>query len=200
MQIESAIVQALKNIGMPEAPNKITIVLSDRGGVEPQAPYLLLNIISTTNIGLPTKSIQILDEKRVERVFQVKDFYVSFTFHAEAKSSTHDWVQRFHTGLTSDSVDWAFSQQGLGLVDSGGIMYQSQPVDGMNYKRANIDITFRAEVLDEFNVNTLDNVVVNGTLNGVDYELADVGHPFTEVANLGDEFEKLVNYNLPDAS
>lgn len=165
MQIESSVVQALKSIGMPDTPNKITVVLSDRGGVEPEAPYLLINVISTTNIGLPTKSTQILNENKVERIFQVKDFYVSFTFHAEAKSSTHDWVQRFHTGLTSDSVDWAFSQQGLGLVDSGAIMYQSQPVDGKNYKRANIDITFRAEVLDEFIVNDITRVNIEGSFN-----------------------------------
>ena len=162
MQVESAIIQALKNIDMPSG---ITPVLADRSGVEPAAPYLLINIISTTNIGLPTKSTQILNNNKVERVFQVKDFYVSFTFHAEAKSSTHDWVQRFHTGLMTDSVDWAFSQQGLGLVDSGDIMYQPQPVDGKNYKRANIDITFRAEILDEFFVNDIKQVTVEGILN-----------------------------------
>ena len=165
MQVEAAIVQALKDIGMPSPPNKITIILSDRSGVEPAAPYLLINIISTTNIGLPTKSTQILNNNKVERVFQVKDFYVSFTFHAEAKSSTHDWVQRFHTSLMTDSVDRAFSQQGLGLVDSGDIMYQPQPVDGKNYKRANIDITFRAEILDEFFVNDIRQVTVEGIFN-----------------------------------
>ena len=165
MQVEAAIVQALKNIGMPSPPNSIAVILSDRGGVEPNAPYLLINIISTTNIGLPTKSTQILNNNKVERVFQVKDFYVGFTFHAEAKSSTHDWVQRFHTSLMTDSVDWAFSQQGLGLVDSGDIMYQPQPVDGKNYKRANIDITFRAEVLDEFIVNDIARVNIEGSFN-----------------------------------
>ena len=165
MQVEAAIVQALKNIGMPSPPNSIAVILSDRGGVEPNAPYLLINIISTTNIGLPTKSTQILNNNKVERVFQVKDFYVGFTFHAEAKSSTHDWVQSFHTSLMTDSVDWAFSQQGLGLVDSGDIMYQPQPVDGKNYKRANIDITFRAEILDEFFVNDIRQVAVEGIFN-----------------------------------
>ena len=165
MQVEAAIVQAFKDIGMPSPPNKITIILSDRSGVEPAAPYLLINIISTTNIGLPTKSTQILNNSKVERVFQVKDFYVSFTFHAEAKSSTHDWVQRFHTSLMTDLVDRAFYQQGLGLVDSGDIMYQPQPVDGKNYKRANIDITFRAEILDEFYVDDIRQVTVEGILN-----------------------------------
>lgn len=164
MQVESSIINALKNIGMP---SNITPVLSDRSGVEPPAPYLLINIIDTRSIGLPYKSVSHKLGNKTERLFQVKEFYVSFTFHAEGKSNTHDWVQRFHTGLMSDLFDHSFSQQGLGLVKSDGIMYQPSPVDGMNYKRANIDITFRAEVLDEFNVNSVDKVTVTGDLGVV---------------------------------
>jgi hypothetical protein len=85
MQIETSIINALKLIGMPE---NITPVLSDRSGVEPRAPYLLLNVISTSNIGLPRKTINHILDNKVESLFQVKEFLISFTFHAETKGDT----------------------------------------------------------------------------------------------------------------
>lgn len=196
MKFESAIIQALKQIDMP---SDIIPVLSDRGGVEPRAPYLLINIISTTNIGLPRKSVSHGLGAAVEMLFQVKDIHVSFTFHAETKSDTHDWVQHFSNGIYSDSYDWAFTQQGLGLVSADNIMYQPQPVDGKNYKRAIIDITFRSEILDEFKVNSLDKVVIDGTLSGTEYKLVDVGHSFDDMLTIGVDVEKLVNVDLPKA-
>lgn len=159
MQIETAIVNALNSIDMPEY---IILVLSDRDGVEPRAPYLLINIINTNNVGLPRKSISHKLGNEVETIFQVKDIQVSLTFHAQATDPTHDWVQHFETGLHSDLVDWAFTQQGLGLVSSNGIMYQSQPVSGKNYKRAIIDITLRAEISDTFKVNNINHINIDG--------------------------------------
>lgn len=196
MVFENAIIQALKHIDMP---SDITPILADRSGVEPAAPYLLISIISTTNIGLPRKSVSHgLGEAR-EYLFQVKDINVSFTFHAESKSSTHDWVQHFSNGIFSDSFDWAFSQQGLGIVGANDIIYQPQPVDGKNYKRAILDITFRSEILDDFKVYSLDKVVVDGALNGIEYNFVDAGHTYDDMLTLVDELEELVNINLPQS-
>lgn len=151
-------------------PPDITPILSDRSGVEPAAPYLLINIISTTSIGLPTKSVSHKDGDVNENIFQVKDFLVSLTFHASTKDNTHDWVQRFHTGVFSDLVDYAFTQQGLGIVDCKDIMYQPNPVAGKNYKRAILDMTLRAEVQDKFTVNNMTGIEVEGffTSEGVE--------------------------------
>lgn len=196
MVFENAIIQALKHIDMPV---NIIPILSDRSGVEPPAPYLLINIISTTNIGLPRRTVSHgLGEAR-EYLFQVKDINVSFTFHAESKSDTHDWVQHFSNGLFSDSFDWAFSQQGLGIATSNDIMYQPQPVDGKNYKRAILDITFRSEILDDFKVYSLDKVVVDGVLNNVNYELIDVGHTYDDMLTISTRLDQLVNRDFPQA-
>lgn len=170
MQIESSIIQALKNLEMPES---IIPVLADRSGVEPRAPYLLINIINSTNIGLPTKSLSHTNLSSTERLLQVRDYYVSFTFHADAKDPVQDWVQSFYTALQSDLVDYAFSQQGLGLVDAENIMYQPQPVDGVNYKRSIMNITLRTEIEDKFTVNRLKGVEYEGIISD---ELAgDIG-------------------------
>lgn len=167
MLIESLVINALKGVGMPP---DITPVLADRSGVEPAAPYLLINIISTTSIGLPTKSVSHKDGDVNENIFQVKDFLVSLTFHASTKGNTHDWIQMFHTGIFSDLVDHAFTQQGLGIVDCKDIMYQPSPVDGKNYKRAILDITLRAEVQDKFIVNNITGIEMKGffTSEGVE--------------------------------
>lgn len=167
MIIESLIINALKNIGMPL---DITPILSDRGGVEPAAPYLLINIISTTSIGLPTKSISHVNENISESIFQLKDFLVSLTFHASTKDGTHDWVQRLHTGIFTDLIDYSFTQQGLGIVDCKDIMYQPNPVDGKNYKRAILDITLRAEVEEKFTVNAMTGIGVEGSFTSEDVE------------------------------
>lgn len=161
MQIEKAIIQALKGVGMP---SNIIPVLSDRTDTEPPAPYLLITIIDVSTVGLPRRTVYHKDGDKVESLFQVKDYRVSFTFHASVKDDTHDWVQHFHTGVFSDMVDYAFSQQGLGIVNCDTITYQSQPVSGVNYKRANMDMTIRAEVLDSFLVNDVYTSSVKGYL------------------------------------
>lgn len=154
---------ALKEVGMPPS---ITVVLSDRDGVEPKAPYLLLDVISTVNIGLATKSTSHKEGFQKEHLFQVKDFLFSLTFHSSATDIVQDWVQSFYTGLQSDYVDYAFSQQGLGVVNAQDIKYQPMTVDGKNYKRAILDITFRTEVSDSFNVGLLNKVPISGSVLG----------------------------------
>ena len=92
---------------------------------------------------------------------------MSLTFHAQATDVVQDWVQSFYTGLHSDYVDYAFFQEGLGVVGAQDIKYQSVSVDGKNYKRAILDMTFRSEVLDNFNVDKLNSTLISGDLLGV---------------------------------
>lgn len=161
MKVEDAVVEALKWIGMPST---IEIIKSDRNGVEPLSPYLLINIISVLDKSVPRKTVSHKEGKQLESVLQTKDYLISFTFHAKANDPVHDWVQRFQTGISSDLYDYAFAQQGLGLVTTRGIMYQPAPVEGRNYKRAIIDIVFRAEVVESFFVNDIKIAEVRGHL------------------------------------
>lgn len=177
MQIEASIIQALKSIGVPIERN--SIMLSDRNGVEPATPYLLINVISVTDIGLPSKTVSHTDLNRTETLYQVKDFLVSFTFHTTGNSPVLDWVQSFSSGIHSDLIDHAFSQQGLGIVRTNGMMLQPQPVDGKNYKRAILDIVFRAEVKDSFSVNTLNGVSYEGSHeDDSSYVSLDINFPY----------------------
>ena len=157
MNLEVSIINALKLVGMPAG---ITTMLADRDCVEPKAPYMMIQIIDVHNIGLPRKIVYHENGDVKESLFQTKEYNIALTFHASTKGSTLEWVDNFHTGLMSDMVDWAFSQQGLGLVSDNGIMYQSQPTNGKNYKRAIIDITLRAEVHGKFDVNPLSKVTL----------------------------------------
>ncbi len=157
MRVETAVINALKGIGMP---SRITPILSDRDGVEPSSPYLLINIISVLDKNVPRRTVSHEEGNKVERVIQTKDYLISFTFHIKSNDPVHDWVQRFQTGISSDLYDYAFAQQGLGLVTTRGIMYQPSPVQGENYKRAIIDIVFRAEVVEAFFVNDIKKVTI----------------------------------------
>ena len=161
MRVEAAIIQALKLIDIPP---EISIVLADRDGIEPKAPYLIIQIISTTNIGLPRKTVTHEENIIRETVFQTKEFDVAFTFHADTKGITHDWAQDLHTGIFADVCDWAFTKQGLGVVSCDDIMYQSQPVDGLNYKRAIMNMVLRAEIESDYIVNEMTRVNIEGQL------------------------------------
>lgn len=159
MRVEAAIINALKTVGMPK---NITSILADRDGVEPKAPYLIIQIIDTENLNLPRKTLVHEDGNIKESLFQTKEYDVALTFHASSTGDTHDWVEYFHDGLFSDMVDWSFTQQGLGVVSDGGLMYQSQPVNGTNYKRAILSIKLRAETLNQYTVNAMQGVEVKG--------------------------------------
>ena len=50
-------------------------------------------------------------------------------------------------------------------------MYQSQPVDGRNYKRAILNMTQRAEVLNEYRVNSMKGVEVVGDMTSATGEV-----------------------------
>lgn len=161
MQLEKSIVRALKSIGMP---TNITNILSDRDGVEPVAPYLIIQVVDEENIGLPRKSISHEEGDVKESLFQTKDFNITLTFHASTSGDTFDWVTYFYSGLLADVYDWAFTQEGLGLVEFSPLMYQSQPVDNKNYKRAIVSIKFRSEVMNGYAVNPMNRLELTGDL------------------------------------
>ena len=177
MIYETLIVNALKTIGMP---SNVTVVLSDRNGIEPNAPYLLINVYNIFNVGLPRKLTYHKKDNVVERMYQVKDIVVSFTFHALANDVVHDWVDRFHHGLSSDLFEYAFAQQGLGIVRYDDIRYQNNTHDTLNYKRAIIDVTFRTEVSDEFTVNSVEQVNIKGNIVN-SYDDVEVDIDYNEV-------------------
>lgn len=158
MKFEDQIVQALKLI---DIPTNIIVVKSDRDGVVPAVPYVIINIIDTWNIGTPRKTVN----KNSQGLYQVKDVHVSLTFQMSATDTNQDWVQRFSVGLGADMFDWAFTQQGLGIVSYDDVKYQPDVVSGKAYKRANIDITFRTEVYEEFRVNQVKRINVEGYLS-----------------------------------
>ena len=183
MRVETAVINALKCIGIP---SRITPILSDRDGVEPSSPYLIINIISVLDKNVPRRTVSHEEGNKVERVIQTKDYLISFTFHTKANDPVHDWVQRFQTGISSDLYDYAFSQQGLGLVTTRGIMYQPSPVQGENYKRAIIDIVFRAEVVEAFIVNDIKKVTIKG-------------HLIDSLAGHFDDVVSTVDYDNPES-
>lgn len=169
MEIEKAVLFALRETNFPEYhkitnPDDVIPVIANLDQPEPRAPYLLIDIINTTKIGLPYKSVinDGIDIK--EHIFQVKDFYISLTLHATTKDISQEWFRHFENGVHSDMVDWAFAKEGLSLVDSEDIMYLSQPVSGVAYKRAIMNITLRAEIQEAYKVFNINSVKVDGTL------------------------------------
>lgn len=169
MEIEKAVLFALRETDFPEYhkitnPDDVIPVIANLDQPEPRAPYLLIDIINTTKIGLPYKSVinDGIDIK--EHIFQVKDFYISLTLHATTKDISQEWFRHFENGVHSDMVDWAFAKEGLSLVESEDIMYLSQPVSGVAYKRAIMNITLRAEIQEAYKVFNINSVKVDGTL------------------------------------
>ena len=169
MQIEKSIIYALKDTDCPlydpiTRPDGIILVIANLNQPEPREPYLLINIINTTKIGLPYKSVVNNGVDIKEHIFQVKDFYVGLTLHTTTKSEFQEWFNHLEKGVHSDMVDWAFYQQGLALVESEAIMYQPLPLSGMAYKRAIMNITLRAEVQESYIVKDIRQVEITGNL------------------------------------
>lgn len=169
MEIEKAVLFALRETDFPEYhkvtnPAGVIPVIANLDQPEPRAPYLLIDVINTTKIGLPYKSVinDGIDIK--EHIFQVKDFYISLALHATTKDVSQVWLKHFENGVHSDMVDWAFAKEGLSLVESEDIMYLSQPVSGVAYKRAIMNITLRAEIQEAYKVFNINSVKVDGTL------------------------------------
>lgn len=169
MEIEKAVLFALRETDFPEYhkvtnPDGAILVIANLDQPEPRAPYLLIDIINTTKIGLPYKSVINNGIDIKEHIFQVKDFYISLTLHATTKDVSQEWFRHFESGVHTDMTDWAFAKEGLALVESEDIMYLSQPVSGVAYKRAIMNITLRAEIQEAYKVFNINSVKVDGTL------------------------------------
>lgn len=165
MIYETKIITALKII----APN-IQFIFAYRNGVEPKAPYCLVTMMNTTNIGKPHLTSTVQDGREVEAVTQTKELEVSFTFHLSATDTLQDWVDIFHIGLGSSFYTNAFGQNGLGIIDYTDIKYLENPVDStVMYKDAVIDIIFRFDRIEEFYAPHILEVETRGNL-GESYE------------------------------
>ena len=171
MEIEKAVLYALRHTDFSEIeyeptinPNGVIPIIANLDQPEARAPYLMINTINTTKIGLPYKSVVNNGIDIKEHIFQVKDFYIGLTLHATTKDVSQDWFKHFENGVHSDMVDWAFSKEGLALVESEDIMYLSQAISGTAYKRAVMNVTLRAEVQEAYMVYDINRVEVTGNL------------------------------------
>ena len=173
MNIENQIINALKSIDLPP---KLTLVLADRSGVECCSPYLLIQTISDWTNSLSRNTHSHSATTSTERIYQTEFHNFSFTLHDSTNGTAHDWFKRFHRGLNSDFYQYAFEQQGLGIKDFDTILYQPSPVDGTNYKRAILNITFSLEICEEFTVNTIKRVNITGDLANVDDVNIDIDY------------------------
>lgn len=204
MEIEKAVLFALRDTDFPEYnkltnPKGVIPVIANLDQPEPRAPYLLIDIINTTKIGLPYKSVINNGVDIKEHIFQVKDFYISLTLHASTKDISQEWFRHFENGVHSDMVDWAFSQEGLALVESEDIMYLSQPISGVAYKRAIMNITLRAEIQEAYKVNFIQSVSVSGSLSGKQFTFFDNKQLIDSVYIIGNPLSYLVNKDLVNA-
>ena len=176
MDIEKLVIYALKDTDCPLYhkvlnPDGIIPIIATLKQTEPRAPYLLINIINTRKIGLPYKSTIHKASNVREHIFQVKEYLISLTLHAENNDDAQDWFRYFENGIHSDMNDWAFTKQGLSLVSATDIMYQHTPVSGVPYKRAIMDLTLRVEVQEDYKVFSVNRVTITGstiTTDGVD--------------------------------
>ena len=108
MNIEKQIINALKSIDLP--PN-ITLVLADRSGVEPKAPYLLIQTISDWTNSLSRNTHSHSASTSTERIYQTEFHNFSFTLHDSTNGIAHDWFKRFHRGLNSDYYQYALNNK-----------------------------------------------------------------------------------------
>lgn len=173
MDIEKLVIHALEDTDCPlyhkvSNPDGIIPIIATLKQTEPRAPYLLINIINTRKIGLPYKSTIHEASNVKEHVFQVKEYLIGFTLHAENKSVAQKWFRHFENGIHSDMYDWAFTKQGLSLVSATDIVYQHTPVSGVPYKRAIIDLTLRVEVQEDYKVFAVDRFNITGSTNTTD--------------------------------
>lgn len=204
MEIEKAVLYALRNTDFPEYdatlnPNGVIPIIANLDQPEPRAPYLLIDTINTTKIGLPYKSVMNDGVDIREHMFQVKDFYVSLTLHTTTKDISQEWFKHFENGVHSDMVDWAFSQEGLALVESESILYQSLPISGTAYKRAIMNVTLRAEVQEAYKVNYIESVKIDGEISGMTYTFFDNKELIDSVRITRQPLETLTNEELPEA-
>lgn len=165
MRVETDIVEALK---MCNLPKELTLVKSDRDGATPKTPYLLIDILDSRGIGMSSKTYTEVSEV----IRQVKEYDVSLVFQLQATSDIQDWLHWFYNGIESDFINYAFEQQGYGVCYYEDIKYQPNPVNGLNFKRAILDITLRTEETTEYQVNQITDVDYLGILENERVELS----------------------------
>lgn len=157
MLYESRLISALQNID-----NTFTYILADRNGVEPPAPYVLVSIINTEKIGMSERSF--VSSTDVETLKQTIQITYRLTLHALATDVKQDDFETLYIGFESSNQIFKLFDQGLSLINVGGLMYTSAPVDTVMYKRAIFDIVCLSERSDDFFANRVSSVSTVGNL------------------------------------
>lgn len=162
MLYESKIIEALNRLNLG-----FKYILSDRNGVEPEAPYVLVSVLAPRDIGSANKNIS--SKTNIESISKPVQFLCRLTLHALTTDIKQEDFESLRIGIAeSDTYLSSFSQSGLGVLSVGDAMYSSTPVDTVMYKRSIFDIQILTTRLEEFSVNTISEVNMTGKLTNQD--------------------------------
>ena len=179
---------------------KFKLFFADKGYPEPKPPYCMVSFIDSRNIGMPSKTVNVLptyEEKLqrdnndyvtddngnyiftdrkffnlIENISQVKEVNISLTFQYNPRDeSLQEYVEDFHTGLGFSNSEWLFGSNNIGLVSYQDILYMFTPIDNTtSYRRATIDLLLRIERTVTSQTPIIKEAVFHGDLESTDFD------------------------------
>ena len=196
MIFETNIYKALS----PMIEPKFKLFFADKGYPEPKPPYCMVSFIDSRNIGMPSKTVNVLptyEEKLqwdnndyvtddngnyiftdrkffnlIESISQVKEVNISLTFQYNPRDETfQEYVEDFHTGLGFSNSEWLFGSNNIGLVSYQDILYMFTPINNTtSYRRATIDLLLRIERTVTSETPIIKEAVFHGDLESTDFD------------------------------
>lgn len=170
MLLEKAIIQALQKVS-----SDTLFVLSGRQGVEPDFPFCLVTLVSTTNKGQPDRGVTIAEDgSTLERIIQNKTSNFHLTFMSHAKDDFQDVAEVMQTGFGSSFYIQTFYGEGLSIVSSSTLVPTIEVESSIgNYLSTTIKLVVDFQRINEFKADPITKVETVG------YDEDDV--PFVSV-------------------
>ena len=151
-------------------------VLAGQNGVEPQAPYCLVTIISETAEGRPQKTSKSeldADNKAWQLIQQ--DYIVNYTltFHGKYKSDSERMCRYLGISLESDYAQDIFYQNGMGVLNYRTFPRPMVTTDNIvQYINDTIDLDILTNRSEYFPIQIIESVSIRGDIdNDNDYEV-----------------------------
>src|SRR5574344_3008811 len=155
----------LLRIVSPLQPN-VTFLIGNQNAPTPEHVFCFISEIGSRNYGMP----EISNVSDMETISTLRRYSISFTYHGVIQANPAQYTRHLDKFFNSRGFPNLLAEKGYSLISVGGVV-NAPVLKGVDiYTSSTIDIVVATRESDQFKVDVIDLVHIDGKLGQIDYE------------------------------
>lgn len=160
MRYEANFIKAI-NQCLGSKKGDITVFLADRNGQEPKDPYIMVSMLPHQNVGQGEVNHVATKQGLNQSVLDSRVIPFRLTLQSRATDSSQDLFNLLRIGIDKSSqFKYYFSQNGMAVQSVSTMVFSSEPVDTVQFRRMIFDVFVGVNTLSTFKIDTIEEVVL----------------------------------------